>query len=376
MIGLPSSNKLFGIISLYGLCIVAGMILAIFFATKEEKRLNLPKDIVLDAALVVIPIGVIGARLFFVLFTIESFYLEPWRVLYIWEGGLAIYGGILFGILALYLFARHKKLSFLLLLDVIVPGLALAQSIGRWGNYFNMEAYGYPITNPALQFFPFGVPIVAGGTLTWHYATFFYESCITFLLFFILRALQKRKAFNGQVFGWYLVLYGSARTIIEGLRTDSLYTAISNLRISQLIGLVSCLFASLWFIILANRKTKLPKVLMIYLLLAVWGCALLLGGFWYRMDFLFTSKTGFVLSLALFLGLIGVALYLKAPGFIWLLPLLISLGFLSAFLLLYSPGSSLGLSLLFTALIVLTYPCICLYLQKRYFKLPKENAHA
>lgn len=366
MVGLPASNKLFGVISIYALCIVIGMVLAIFFATKEEKRLKLPKDTIVDAALLVIPFGIIGARLFYVLFSWDAFKSQPWKILYVWEGGLAIYGGILVGMLALYLFTQKRKLSFLLLLDVVVPGVALAQSIGRWGNYFNMEAYGYPIQNAALHFFPFGVPIIENGVLTWHYATFFYESCLTLILFFILRFLQKRKIFDGEVFVWYLVLYGGGRTIIEGLRTDSLYTRLNPLRISQVIGLISCLVVVFWFLFKVKRQKEIPVSSTItFVALSLYGAALLTC-LWLNISIFSAVIVHFII-----LSAVAIALFIplfrgKFKDLLYLLPLFCCLAGLILFFFLNSYPLSLPLATLLTSLTITLYPSICFYLRKQY----------
>lgn len=145
------------------------------------------------------------------------------------------------------LFSLRRNMNPFVLTDMIVPGLSLAQGIGRWGNYFNMEAYGRKITNPAWQFFPLGVQIPAGDGYAWHMATFFYESCwdvtIFLLLWFFIR---KRVHQPGTTTLWYLLLYGIGRFFIEGLRTDSLMTG--SIRISQLLSLVLALISAVLLI--------------------------------------------------------------------------------------------------------------------------------
>ena len=136
-----------------------------------------------------------------------------------------------------------------------MPGLALAQSIGRWGNYFNMEAYGREITDPAWQFFPIGVQIPSAEGYTWHMATFFYESSWNLLVFLILWfIIRKRSKATGTTTLWYLLLYGAGRFFIEGLRMDSLMT--STIRVSQLLSLVLVLFSSAFLIAQAIRRKK------------------------------------------------------------------------------------------------------------------------
>ena len=139
-----------------------------------------------------------------------------------------------------------------LLTDIIVPGLSLAQGIGRWGNYFNMEAYGREISDPAWQFFPVGVQIPNGSGYTWHMATFFYESCWDICVFAVLWCvIRKRSTKVGTTTLWYLLLYGVGRFFIEGLRTDSLMSG--SIRVSQLLSLVLVVASAALLIIRTNR---------------------------------------------------------------------------------------------------------------------------
>ena len=158
-LAMPASRYIFGTLPWYSVTMVCAILSALLLAQGEEIRRGLPKDTVVDLALWLIPCGIIGARLYYVAFTWNLFRENPIAILEIWKGGLAIYGGLIGGFLAALVFARRRKLNLLTLADMIVPGLALAQCIGRWGNYFNMEAYGLPITNPAFQFFPMAVLI-------------------------------------------------------------------------------------------------------------------------------------------------------------------------------------------------------------------------
>lgn len=243
MLATPSSRLIFGLIPWYSALIVTGICVALWLAGREEKRLNLPRDTVIDLALWVIPFGVVGARLYYVAFAWNTFASHPLSILFVWQGGLAIYGGILGGLLAIILFAKKKRLSLPLLTDMIVPGLALAQAIGRWGNYFNMEAYGLEISNPAWQFFPLAVLIPGPSGSSWHMATFFYESVWNLMVFAALYVLRKRTRRPGDLTLWYMLLYGTGRLIIEGLRTDSLMAAQDTLRISQVLSVVLCLIS-------------------------------------------------------------------------------------------------------------------------------------
>ena len=252
---IPYSRYIAGTLPWYSVLIVTGILLAYLLCTHEEKRLGLRQDTVLDLALWIIPFGVIGARLYYVIFAWETFRSDPVSILYIWQGGLAIYGGVIGGIAAILLFARRRKLSPLLLMDMVVPGLALAQAIGRWGNYFNMEAYGAEITNPAWQFFPIGVQIPQGGAYVWHMATFFYESMWNLTVFLLLWfVIRKRYSRHGTVTLWYLLLYGLGRLVIEGFRTDSLM--LGPIRISQLLSAGLVLFAGTLLLMRAIHSRK------------------------------------------------------------------------------------------------------------------------
>lgn len=240
-LAMPASRYIFGTLPWYSVTMVSAIVVAILLALREEKRRGLPKDTVIDLALWLIPCGIVGARLYYVAFTWDLFRSRPLAILEIWKGGLAIYGALITGALAAFVFARRRKLSLLTLADMIVPGLALAQCIGRWGNYFNMEAYGLPITNPAWQFFPAGVLILENGQPVWHMATFFYESVWDLGVFVALQSLRKHCRRPGDLTCWYVVLYGAGRLIVEGLRMDSLMAANGSARISQLLSVVGCL---------------------------------------------------------------------------------------------------------------------------------------
>ncbi len=240
-------QRLFGVISVYGLLIACGMALSVFLCSKQEKRLGLPKDLTYDLALWVIPAGVIGARLYYVAFQWDMYRNNPLSILYIWEGGLAIYGGVIGGALAVFAFSKIKKAPFGKLADMIAPALILSQAIGRWGNFFNGEAYGRLIENPALQWFPLAVNV--GGE--WHMATFFYESVWDFIGFWVLWLNRKKTTASGNLFLLYLVWYGLGRAFIESLRTDSLM--LGPLRVSQVLSVLLCIGAA---IALVYRKQK------------------------------------------------------------------------------------------------------------------------
>lgn len=239
---------------LYGILIAAALAIAVLLCTIEERRLKLPKDLGMDIALYAMPPALIVARLYYVAFSWEQFRDNPIEALYFWQGGLAIYGGVIGGALGVWLLSRRRGLPFALLADIVAPPLLLGQAIGRWGNYFNKEAYGYLVTEPGLQFFPFAVKIAE----QWHLATFFYESVWNLIGFVFLYLNRKRFQSRwkwGHVFLWYLLWYGTGRMFIEGLRTDSLM--LMDIRVSQLLSLLLCAAAGLKLTWDLKRKSPL-----------------------------------------------------------------------------------------------------------------------
>lgn len=234
---IPYSRYIIGKLPWYGALISAGVIAALLLCMREEKRRGLKEDTIIDLAFWAIPLALVGARIYYAVFNWQAFSDDPLSVFRIWEGGIAIYGAIIGGLIGVLIFSKRRKMNPFILTDIIVPGLALAQGIGRWGNYFNMEAYGREITNTSLQFFPIGVQIPVGNGYTWHMATFFYESCWDIVVFLLLWfVIRKRTEKPGTITLWYLLLYGVGRFFIEGLRTDSLMSG--RIRVSQLLSLV------------------------------------------------------------------------------------------------------------------------------------------
>ncbi len=283
----------------YGVIMAAAIIVAVVIACTEERRKGLKKDTVTDMCLVVIPSGVVGARLYYVLFELESYLDDPISILYIWNGGLAIYGAVIGGLLAAFIFAKVRKIRFLTLADIIAPGLVFAQAMGRWGNFFNQEAYGLPVTqemlaaHPILGYFPISVPIegthyfdkavctacaTAANGAHLHLATFFYESMWCLIVFFILWFTRKRTKHDGDTFFLYVLLYSLERTFVEGLRGDSLWIIkpsaagmTDGVRVSQALSfaLFMCILA---FIIIRMVREKKTGTLMWPKPLAVCEC--------------------------------------------------------------------------------------------------------
>lgn len=234
-------------ISWYAVLIVGSILIGLALCSREAQRQHLPQDLMVDFLLYAIPLAIIGARLYYVFFRFNIYAEDPMAIFDIRSGGLAIYGGILGGLLAARIVARKHDVPLLTLLDIVAPALVLGQGIGRWGNYINMEAYGLRISEEALQFFPFAVEIPVGDVWYWHMATFFYEFCWDMLVFVLLLVVRRRCRRRGDVFCWYLLAYCSGRTVIEGLRNDSLTFVSEFVRISQVLSAIAALCVVIYF---------------------------------------------------------------------------------------------------------------------------------
>lgn len=242
-------------LNLYGLLIALAILLGAVLCTREEKERQLPKDTGVDIILYAIPPAIIGARLYYVLFALHEFRHNPLSVLYVWQGGLAIYGGVIGGALGLLVLSRKHRLPYLRMLDVAAPSLLLGQAIGRWGNFFNQEAHGRQVASEALRFFPVAVQIQS----QWYYATFFYESLWNLIGFALI--YWKRKSFrvkDGETVLWYFLWYGLGRMVIEMMRTDSLM--LGTLRVSQ--GLSILLYAIAAFLLIQRKGISKAFVLL------------------------------------------------------------------------------------------------------------------
>ncbi len=222
-------------IAWYAIIITTGIVLAVLYVIWRARHKGIPTDSVLDIALLTVPCGVVGARLYYVLTSLEH-YSSFWDVFKIWEGGLAIYGGIIGGAIAVIIMAKVKKIHFFSLADMISPAIMIGQILGRWGNFFNVEAYGYETA------LPWRMGILRYGEWTYVHPTFLYESLwnlLGFVLINLFYGFQKdktHKQYEGQIFLMVFAWYGLGRMFIEGLRTDSLY--VGPLRISQVVGLL------------------------------------------------------------------------------------------------------------------------------------------
>lgn len=243
----------------YGIFIAVGIILSVILGCIEVKRQKLNKDTMYDVCLYAVPLGVIFARLYYVLFRLGEYMDNPIEILYIWKGGLAIYGAVIGGLLGIFIYSRVKKVRFLKIADLITPGLVLSQAIGRWGNFMNQEAYGPLVTNPSHMWFPLAVTLDSGEV---HYATFFYESAWCFIIFIVLWFfLRKRKKHDGDLMLYYVLLYSFERMFVEGLREDSLWLVgnaeTGGIRVSQLLSFILFAATLAFIIVRAVREKKI-----------------------------------------------------------------------------------------------------------------------
>ncbi|WP_405102923.1 prolipoprotein diacylglyceryl transferase [Oceanobacillus sp. FSL H7-0719] len=241
----------------YGVIIASGALLGIYLAMREAERLGWKRDLIIDFVVFAIPIAIISARLFYVFFEFDRYVNGPlWKVIAIWEGGIAIHGAVFGGVLTAIIFSRVRNISFWKLADIIAPSLILGQAIGRWGNFMNQEAHGGPVSEAAynnfLQYLPDFImnQMTIGGVM--YHPTFLYESAWNILVFAFLILLRKYNLLRGEIFLNYLIFYSIGRFFIEGLRTDSLYI-IEGLRTAQVVSVTLIVLAII--LIIYRRKS-------------------------------------------------------------------------------------------------------------------------
>ncbi len=245
----------------YSVLILIGIILAIFLAEKEAKKFNYEKDFVFDLAFWAVIFGIIGARLYYVIFNFSLYKNNLLDVFKVWNGGLAIHGGILGGLITVIVYCKRKKINILRVTDIAVPSLIIAQAIGRWGNFFNSEAHGpvTTLTNLKELFIPqFIIDGMNIGGVYYH-PTFYYESLWCILGFIILLLVRKfyKSLKCGQLTCIYLMWYGVGRLLIESLRTDSLM--LGSIKVAQLVSIGMVVIGLLIFIYLCFNKLKKGK---------------------------------------------------------------------------------------------------------------------
>jgi len=246
----PVAFQLFGKeIYWYGIIIAVGFLCAVLYMMNRAPKFGMNSDNILDVVLWTVPIGIISARIYYCLFYWELYADNPISALYIWQGGLAIYGGIIGGVITVLVVCRVKKFKTATVLDLCAMAVLIGQIFGRWGNFFNREAHG-SITN---SFFKMGL-MDATGTVIYYHPTFLYESVWNLIGFLALHFYQKKRKFDGEIFLLYIAWYGLGRAWIEGLRTDSLYLFNTGIRVSQLLAAVSCVAASAVLIYVYLKK--------------------------------------------------------------------------------------------------------------------------
>lgn len=229
----------------YAVIIILGIAISLLLAKKDDGRHKIKYEDVLTLLLFMLPISIICARVYFVAFKLDYYIQNPIEILNIRNGGLAIYGGIIGAILTIIAFCKIKKIKILDMLDFFAPYLALGQSIGRWGNFFNGEAHGTESTGLLRM------GILENGQYIQVHPTFLYESLCTLIIFTILYLKRDKRQYSGELTYIYFFLYGMARAIIEGFRTDSLM--LGNLRISQVVSIALCVISGT---ILIYKKVK------------------------------------------------------------------------------------------------------------------------
>ena len=249
--------SLFGInIYKYAVCIVLGILVALILCKISKQKYGIEYNFVLENFIIGMLFGIIGARIYFVLFNFNYFSKNVFEIFNIRNGGLAIYGGLILSGIAIMINCKIKKKDILNFLDYVIPYISIAQCIGRFGNFFNIEAYGYE-TNSILR-----MGIVKMGKYTEVHPVFLYEAIGTFIIFVILKNIQKKRKFKGEIILLYLIFYSGIRAVLENLRIDSLM--LFNWRISRDF----VCFNIFWFISCINMSKfvyqKISQILIIY----------------------------------------------------------------------------------------------------------------
>ena len=240
----------------YGIIIGSGLALALYLAIREGNKRGLPKETFADLMIWAIPIAIISARIYYVIFEWGYYTHNVSEIPKIWHGGIAIHGAIIGSLITTYFFARSRKLSFWKITDIAAPSLILGQAIGRWGNFMNQEAHGGPVSrafleNLHLPDFIINQMYING---SYYHPTFLYESVWDFVGFILLILLRRVNLRRGEMFLTYLIWYSVGRFFIEGMRTDSLMLT-QHLRMAQMISIVLVIAAAV--ILIVRRKTGL-----------------------------------------------------------------------------------------------------------------------
>lgn len=239
----------------YSLCILLGVIVAYILITREGKKQGLTKEFTSDLIFYTLIIGILGARVYYCVFNLDYYLANPSEILKIYNGGLAIHGGVIAGLIFVYLYTKKKNVSFIKILDIVAPAVIIAQSFGRWGNFFNQEAHGGITTYQNLKNMHIPEFIINGMHIEgkYYYPTFFFESIWCLIGFIILMIARRNKNLRkGFQIGFYFIWYGIGRFFIEALRTDSLM--FFGLKIAQIVSLIGIIIGII--IIVTNRNKK------------------------------------------------------------------------------------------------------------------------
>ena len=239
----------------YSLCILLGVIVAYILITREGKKQGLPKEFISDLIFYTLIIGILGARVYYCVFNLDYYLANPSEILKIYNGGLAIHGGVIAGLIFVYFYTKKKNVSFIKILDIVAPAVIIAQSFGRWGNFFNQEAHGGITTYQNLKNMHIPEFIINGMHIEgkYYYPTFFFESIWCLIGFIILMTARRNKNLRkGFQIGFYFIWYGIGRFFIEAFRTDSLM--FFGLKIAQIVSLIGIIIGII--IIVTNRNKK------------------------------------------------------------------------------------------------------------------------
>lgn len=243
----------------YGVIIAFGMMLAVIYACKRAQEFGFTADDLTDGVLAIVPFAIICARAYYCIFQWDAYRDNPISCLYIWKGGLAIYGGVIGAIIGVIVFCKVKKLSVPAVLDLVMLGFLIGQCIGRWGNFMNREAFGAETDS----FLRMGLLNPATGVVTYYHPTFLYESVWNLVGFVLLHILSKHRKFDGEIALGYATWYGLGRAWIEGLRTDSLYLGSTDIRVSQLLAALSFVVGGILLVYLRFFRKNDPQKLFV-----------------------------------------------------------------------------------------------------------------
>ena len=234
--------NVFGInIHFYSICILLGVILAYIVITREAKKEKINDDFMLNTIFYGLLVGIIGARIYYVIFNFDYYRYNLLDTFKLWNGGLAIHGGIILGALFVYFYTKKHKVSFIKMTDIIVPGVLIAQAIGRWGNFFNQEAYGSLVSKELLEKLLIPKFIINGMYIdgSYYLPTFYFESIWCIIGFILILIIRKKHNRIGLITSFYMIWYSVGRFIIESFRTDSLmFFGLKQAQIISIIGII------------------------------------------------------------------------------------------------------------------------------------------